>query len=96
MYFVVRLVLSRLVIIYRQSFAYITIVGNFVEIPKDMIKGIIGAVIGDVAGSTREAKPVSSKRFKTFTSGSTVTDDTVLTIAVAQWMLDRDGVDIAQ
>ena len=61
-----------------------------------MIKGIIGAVIGDIAGSTREAKPVSSKRFKTFTSGSTVTDDSVLTIAVAQWMLDRDGVDIAQ
>lgn len=51
---------------------------NFVKTPKDMIKGIIGAVIGDVAGSTREAKPVSSKRFKTFTSGSTVTDDTVL------------------
>ncbi len=25
-----------------------------------MIKGIIGAVIGDVAGSTREAKPVVS------------------------------------
>ena len=68
---------------------------NFIKTPKEMIKGIIGAVIGDVAGSTREAKPVSSKRFKTFTSGSTVTDDTVLTIAVAQWMLDRDRVDIA-
>jgi hypothetical protein len=43
-----------------------------------MIKGIIGAVIGDIAGSSREAKPVSTQRFKLFTKESTITDDTVL------------------
>ena len=48
-----------------------------------MNKGIIGAVIGDIAGSTREFKNVSSQRFKLFGAGSTFTDDTVLTIAVA-------------
>ena len=61
-----------------------------------MIKGIIGAVIGDIAGSSRESKPVSRESFKLFTKDSSVTDDTVLTIAVAEWMLDRENVDIAQ
>ena len=40
-----------------------------------MIKGIIGAVIGDIAGSSGEAKPVSRKSFKLFTKDSSVTDD---------------------
>ena len=61
-----------------------------------MIKGIIGAVIGDIAGSSRESKPVSRKTFKLFTKESSVTDDTALTVAVAEWMLDRQGVDVAQ
>jgi ADP-ribosylglycohydrolase len=59
-----------------------------------MIKGIIGAVIGDIAGSSREARPVSSKRFNLFTKESSVTDDTVLSVAVAEWMLDRKGLDV--
>jgi ADP-ribosylglycohydrolase len=57
-----------------------------------MIKGIIGAVIGDIAGSSREGKPVSRKSFKLFTKDSSVTDDSTLTIAVAEWMLDRENV----
>ena len=61
-----------------------------------MIKGIIGAVIGDIAGSSRESKPVSIKTFKLFTKESSVTDDTALTIAVAEWMLDRKGVDVGK
>ena len=61
-----------------------------------MIKGIIGAVIGDIAGSSREGKPVSRKSFKLFTKDSSVTDDSTLTVAVAEWMLDRENVDIAQ
>lgn len=58
----------------------------------ERIKGIIGAVIGDIAGSSREFSNVSSMRFKLLDSRSTFTDDTVLTMAVAQWMMDRDGV----
>ena len=61
-----------------------------------MIKGIIGAIIGDIAGSSREGKPVSRKSFKIFTKDSSVTDDSTLTIAVAEWMLDRENVDITQ
>lgn len=42
-----------------------------------------GAIIGDIIGSTHEfAFRVSSKEFELFPSGSTFTDDTVLTIAV--------------
>lgn len=61
-----------------------------------MIKGIIGSVIGDIAGSSREAKPVSRKSFRLFTKESSVTDDSTLTVAVAEWMLDRESTDVAQ
>ena len=61
-----------------------------------MVKGIIGAVIGDIAGSSRESKTVSRKTFKLFTKDSSVTDDTALTVAIAEWMLDREGVDVGQ
>ena len=61
-----------------------------------MVKGIIGAVIGDIAGSSRESKPVSRKTFKLFTKDSSVTDDTALTVAIAEWMFDREGVDVGQ
>ena len=60
-----------------------------------MIKGIIGTVIGDIAGSSHEGKPVKSMRFGTLNKVSTVTDDTVLTMAVAEWMLDRENIDVA-
>ena len=61
-----------------------------------MTKGIIGAVIGDIVGSSRESKPVSRFNFKLFTKSSTITDDTVLTAAVAEWMLDREHINITQ
>lgn len=57
-------------------------------------KGIIGAVIGDIAGSSHEFSAVSSLRFKLFDSKSSFTDDTTLTMAVAEWMMDRDNVSI--
>ena len=60
-----------------------------------MIKGIIGSVIGDIAGSSREHTPVKTPRFQLLTKQSTITDDTVLTMAVAEWMLDREKVDVA-
>ena len=55
-----------------------------------MVKGIIGTVIGDISGSSHEGTPIKSKRFKLLSKKSTVTDDTVLTMAIAEWMLDRD------
>lgn len=59
-----------------------------------MIKGIIGTVIGDIAGSVHEGSPVAGMRFKTFNKQATVTDDTVLTMAIAEWMLDRENVSV--
>ena len=60
-----------------------------------MIKGIIGAVIGDIAGSTHESKAVKSMKFGTLNKQSSVTDDTVLTMAIAEWMLDRKNISVS-
>lgn len=62
----------------------------------ERIKGIIGAVIGDIAGSSREFSNVPSMRFKLMDSRSTFTDDTVLTMAVAEWMKDRSNVNLEE
>ena len=45
---------------------------------------MIGTIIGDVAGSTFEFVPCKSKVFPLFAPGSNYTDDTLMTIAVAQ------------
>lgn len=57
-------------------------------------KGIIGAIIGDIVGSSHEFSAVLSLRFKLFDSKSSFTDDTALTLAVAEWMMDRDNITI--
>ncbi len=54
------------------------------------MKGIIGAIAGDVIGSAYEFNPTHDHDFELFTPKSTFTDDTVLTMANAQWLLD-DG-----
>lgn len=58
------------------------------------IKTIIGAMIGDIAGSTREGFRASkfTTKQKLFPAGSHVTDDSVLTIAIAEWLCHRDTV----
>lgn len=42
---------------------------------------MIGAIIGDIAGSTREFAPVRSRDFELFPDGSDYTDDSLMTIA---------------
>ena len=54
------------------------------------MKGIIGAIAGDVIGSAYEFNPTRDYNFELFTPESTFTDDTVLTIANARWLLE-DG-----
>lgn len=49
---------------------------------------MIGAVIGDIIGSIYEWKNTKSEEFQLFTTESCFTDDTVLTIAVANSFLD--------
>lgn len=48
---------------------------------------MIGAIIGDVVGSRFEFHNHKSKYFELITSGCEFTDDTVLTIAVMDWLL---------
>jgi len=48
---------------------------------------MIGAIAGDVIGSVYEFDPIKKKEFPLFSVGSTYTDDTVLTVAIAQALL---------
>ncbi len=48
---------------------------------------MLGAAIGDIAGSRFEHAPCKSTRFTFFTAESGFTDDTVCTAAVADWVL---------
>ena len=52
---------------------------------------MLGAIIGDIVGSVYEGNPVKTTEFPLFGLKSGYTDDTVLTIAVANSILD--GVD---
>lgn len=49
-----------------------------------------GAVLGDIIGSTYEWHNVKSEEFDLFPSGSTFTDDTVLSVAVADKILNQE------
>ena len=52
---------------------------------------MIGAIAGDIIGSVYENKPIKTTDFPLFSDGSMFTDDTVLTVAVADALLnDRD------
>ena len=48
---------------------------------------MIGAIIGDVVGSRFEFNNIKSKKFKLVDKDSVFTDDTVLTVAVMDWIL---------
>jgi ADP-ribosylglycohydrolase len=48
---------------------------------------MLGAIAGDVIGSVHEWAGTKSKEFPLFVPHSTFTDDSVLTVAVADWIL---------
>jgi ADP-ribosylglycohydrolase len=48
---------------------------------------MLGAIAGDVVGSVHEGALTKTKNFPLFTPRSTFTDDSVLTVAVAEWIL---------
>lgn len=48
---------------------------------------ILGGIVGDIIGSTRERKNVKTEDFELLPAGSTFTDDTVMTLAVAEWLM---------
>ncbi len=54
---------------------------------KQIHRGILGAIIGDIVGSTHEFLQNKEYNFELFTDANDFTDDTVMTIAVAEWLL---------
>lgn len=48
---------------------------------------MLGAILGDIIGSVYEYRAIKTKDFQLFVPRSSFTDDTVLTIAVADWIL---------
>lgn len=48
---------------------------------------MLGAIAGDIIGSVYEASPIKTKAFPLFQRGSRFTDDTVLTVAIADAIL---------
>lgn len=49
---------------------------------------MLGAIIGDIVGSTREHHNVKTTNFELIPKGSRFTDDTVMTLAVAEWLMN--------
>lgn len=48
---------------------------------------MLGAIIGDIVGSTREWHNVKTEDFDLLPQGSRFTDDTVMTLAVSEWLM---------
>ena len=70
---------------------------NSVKCDKVPTTGIMGAICGDILGSKYELHSFRTKRydFKLFPKGSHFTDDTVLTLAVARWLMGGERTDKA-
>ena len=51
---------------------------------------MLGAIIGDMVGSTREWHNVKTQEFELLPPGSHFTDDTVMTLAVAEWLMAEE------
>lgn len=48
---------------------------------------MLGAIIGDIVGSTREWNNIKREDFELVPQDSRFTDDTVMTLAVAEWLM---------
>lgn len=48
---------------------------------------MLGAIIGDIVGSTYEFRNIKTKEFPFFPKYSNYTDDSILTLATADWLL---------
>ena len=55
-----------------------------------MKKILLGALVGDIIGSVYEFQNTKSMEFNLFTPWSSFTDDSVMTLAVAKWLLEDD------
>lgn len=48
---------------------------------------MLGAIVGDIVGSTREGRNVKTENFELIPRGSRFTDDSMMTLAVAEWLM---------
>lgn len=56
---------------------------------------MLGAIVGDVVGSVHEWAGTKTKDFEILDPRATFTDDSVLSVAVAEWVLDaKDLIDL--
>jgi ADP-ribosylglycohydrolase len=58
-----------------------------------IIELALGAIAGDIIGSVHEGRGTKTKDFPLFVLRSRFTDDSILTIAIAEWILT--GKDLA-
>lgn len=52
---------------------------------------MLGALVGDIVGSVYEFNNTKSTDFELFSSGSRFTDDSVMTLAIAQWLIEDEA-----
>ena len=52
------------------------------------IRNMLGSIIGDIVGSIYEYHNIKTKDFALFSEKDNFTDDTILTIATAKWILE--------
>ena len=57
---------------------------------------MLGAIIGDMVGSKYEFHPIKTKKFDIFDSGMRMTDDSLLTIAVAETLMKHYPIDYSK
>ena len=59
------------------------------------MNAVIGAICGDIIGSVYEFNSIKTKDFELFGENSIFTDDTVMTLAIANWLV-KDKNSLAQ
>ena len=64
------------------------LIASFYEIVFDRGFSMLGAIAGDIIGSVYEGQPIKTTHFPLFSPGSTYTDDSVLTVAIADAILN--------
>ena len=52
---------------------------------------LLGAIAGDIIGSVYEFANTKSTKFDLFTPWSSFTDDSVMTLAVAKWLIEDES-----
>lgn len=65
-------------------------IANDNTLPSGSKVKMLGALVGDIVGSMYEFNNVKTTRFNLFYDFSTFTDDSVMTLAVAKWLLEDE------